>query len=194
MTRRVRRRRPRVPPRKGRQPLPQFGAGADPIDLANFTLGMLGITPMKKQRGGAMPAWFDEIDRAIRSWHNPNWKDPSKKQRGGRLRGLRDFGLGALHKAMMGGSLTREQASMMKGLMMATDPRRLGIFPKRGQRGAGLLSIFTRPLARLFGKKITKQAAKAVAKRVAKKAAKKAATGAVTAGASWATQKALDRI
>ena len=25
---RVRRRRPRVPPRKGRQPLPQFGAGS----------------------------------------------------------------------------------------------------------------------------------------------------------------------
>ena len=188
MTTRVRRRRPRVPPRKRSQPLPQFGAGADPIDLANFTLGMLGITPMKKQRGGR----------------------------------LRDFGLGALHKAMMGGRLTREQASMMKELMMATDPRRLGIFPKRRQRGgampawfdeidrairswhnpnwkkkqrgSGLFSIFTRPLARLFGKKMTKQAVKAVAKRVAKKAAKKAATGAVTAGASWATQKALDRI
>ena len=43
-------------------------------------------------------------------------------------------------------------------------------------------------------KKVTKQAAKAMAKRVAKKAAKKAATGAVTAGASWATQKALDQI
>ena len=65
---------------------------------------------------------------------------------------------------------------------------------KRKQRGAGLLSIFTRPLPRLFGKKVTKQAAKAVAKRVVKKAAEKAATGAVTAGASWATQKALDRI
>ena len=92
----------------------------------------------RSQRGGAMPAWFDEIDRAIRSWHNRNWKDPLKKK----------------------------------------------------QRGAGLFSILTRPLARLFGKKITKQAAKAVAKRVAKKAA----TGAVTAGASWATQKVLDRI
>ena len=66
----------------------------------------------------------------------------------------------------------------MKTLMRATDPRRLGIFPQ--QRGAGLLSFITRPLA--------------VAKRVAKKAAKKAAAGAVTAGASWATQKALDQI
>ena len=110
----------------------------------------------------------------------------------------------------------------MRKVLMATDPRRLSIFPKRGQRGAGifgtfsranmlldilqkedkrkkqhgagLLSFITRPLARLFGKKVTKQAAKAVAKRVAKKAAKKAAAGAVTAGASWATQKALDQI
>ena len=80
----------------------------------------------------------------------------------------------------------------MKTLMRATDPRRLGIFPQ--QRGAGLLSFITRPLARLFVKKVTKQAATAVAKRVAKKAAKKAAAGAVTAGASWATQKALDQI
>ena len=73
--------------------------------------------------------------------------------------------------------------------MMASQPK---IF--RRQSGAGLFRIFTRPLARLTGKKVTKQAAKAVAKRVAKKAAKKAATGAVTAGASWATQKALDQI
>ena len=75
----------------------------------------------------------------------------------------------------------------MRKLMMASQPK---IF--RGQRGAGLFSIFTRPLARLFCKKVTKQAAKAVAKRVAKKVTKEAATGAVTAGASWATQKALD--
>ena len=77
----------------------------------------------------------------------------------------------------------------MRKLMMASQPK---IF--RRQRGAGVFSIFTRPLARLFGKKVTKQAAKAVAKRMAKKAAKKAATGAVTAGARWATQKGLDRI
>ena len=98
-----------------------------------------------------------------------------------------------MRKLMMasqrGGRLTLRQ---MKTLTRATDPRRLGIFPQ--QRGAGLLSIFTRSLARLFGKKVTKQAAKAVTKRVAKKAAKKAAAGAVTAGASWATQKALDQI
>ena len=59
MTTRVRRRRPRVPPRKGRQPLPQFGTGR--------------LTPRH-----------------------------------------------------------------MKTLMRATDPTRLGIFPKRGQHGAGI--------------------------------------------------------
>ena len=32
MTTRMRRRRPRVPPRKGRQPLPQFGAGSAFVD------------------------------------------------------------------------------------------------------------------------------------------------------------------
>ena len=173
---RVRRRRPRVPPRKGLQPLPQFGAGGDAIDWSNLFLGMMGVPPVyhikkpkqkggrltprqmrtlmratdprclgifpkRGQRGGAMSAWLDEIDRSIRSWHNPNWKDPLKKQ-----------------------------------------------------RGAGLFSFITRPLARLFGKKVTKQAAKAVAKRVTKKAAKKAAAGVVTAGASWATRKALDQI
>ena len=145
MTTRVRRRRPRVPPRKGRQPLPQFGAGGDAIDWSNLFLGMMGVPP---------------------AYHI---KKP--KQKGGRL--------------------TPQQ---IRTLMRATDPRRLGIFPKRGQRGAGLFSFIIRPLARLFGKKVTKQAAKAVAKRVAKKAAKKAAAGAVTAGASWATQKALDQI
>ena len=145
MTTRVRRRRPRVPPRKGRQPLPQFGAGGDAIDWSNLFLGMMGVPPV--------------------------YHIEKPKQKGGRL-----------------------MPRQMRTLMRATDPRRLGIFPKREQRGAGLLSFITRPLARLLGKKVTKQAAKAVAKRVAKKAAKEAAAGAVTAGASWATQKALDRI
>ena len=143
MTTRVRRRRPRVPPRKRRQPLPQFGAGKITVDNVKFS----------------------DVLAAMFGVPNP------ERQRGGRL--------------------TPQQ---MRTLMRATDPRRLGIFPKRGQRGAGLFSFITRPLARLFGKKVTKQAAKAVAKRVAKKAAKKAAAGAVTAGASWATQKALDQI
>ena len=82
----------------------------------------------------------------------------------------------------------------LTGANMLTDILQKELERIKKQRGAGLFSIFTRPLARLFGKKVPKQAAKAVAKRVAKKAAKKAAAGAVTAGASCATQKALDRI
>ena len=147
MTSRVRRRRPRVPPRKGRQPLPQFGAGGDAVDWANFALGMLGITPVKKQRGGR----------------------------------LTDLGLTDIYAAMRGAKNSYRQRSgnLMKELMMASQPRNK---PKPRTRSPN-----PRP-------KFTKQAAKAVAKRVAKKAAKQAATGALTAGASWATQKALDRI
>ena len=74
MTTRVRRRQPRVPPRKVRQPLPQFGAGGDAADWANTFLGMLGVTPMKKQRGGDLLKVM--IDGMF---------PPPKKQRGGNL-------------------------------------------------------------------------------------------------------------
>ena len=55
MTTRVRRRRPRVPPRKGRQPLPQFGAGSpvgDKLRLRslNSLLRLMG----EKQIGGRL--------------------------------------------------------------------------------------------------------------------------------------------
>ena len=55
MTTRVRRRRPRVPPRKGRQPLPQFGAGSafeDDMKLRalNSVLRLMG----QKQVGGRL--------------------------------------------------------------------------------------------------------------------------------------------
>ena len=55
MTTRVRRRRPRVPPRKGRQPLPQFGAGSafeDDMKLRslNSLLRLMG----EKQIGGRL--------------------------------------------------------------------------------------------------------------------------------------------
>ena len=57
MTTRVRRRRPRVPPRKGRQPLPQFGAGShsafeDDMKLRalNSVLRLMG----EKQVGGRL--------------------------------------------------------------------------------------------------------------------------------------------
>ena len=125
MTTRVRRRRPRVPPRKGRQPLPQFGAGR--------------LTPRQ-----------------------------------------------------------------MRTLMMARDPRRLGIFPKRGQRGTGIFSMVSKVAGRMaakaagrVAKKAAKQAAKKLAaqmtKQVAKKVAKKTAMGAVAGGAGWATTKFFDK-
>ena len=55
MTTRVRRRRPRVPPRKGRQPLPQFGAGSTFVDdmklrSLNSLLRLMG----EKQIGGRL--------------------------------------------------------------------------------------------------------------------------------------------
>ena len=126
MTTRVRRRRPRVPPRKGRQPLPQFGAGS---------------------------AWAEDVQlRAL----NSLLKLTGEKQIGGRL--------------------TPRQ---MKTLMRATDPRRLGIFPKRGQRGAGIWSTLASKLA---GRMAAKAAGK-VAKTVAKKAAKKMAAKVTNAAA-----------
>ena len=57
----------------------------------------------------------------------------------------------------------------MKTLIRATDPSRLGIFPKRGQRGSG---IFSRLASKLDGRIAAKAAGK-VAKTVAKRAAKK---------------------
>ena len=129
MTTRVRRRRPRVPPRKGRQPLPQFGAGR--------------LTPRQ-----------------------------------------------------------------MKTLMMVSDPRHIGIFPKRGQRGAGIFSVFSKVAGRVAAKalgKVAKTAVKKAAKKMAakmtkaavkqvgKKVAKKAAMGAVAGGAGYATTKLFDK-
>ena len=63
---RVRRRRPRVPPRKGRQPLPQFGAGSafkDDMKLRslNSLLRLMG----EKQIGGRLtPRWMKAVMRA----------------------------------------------------------------------------------------------------------------------------------
>ena len=125
MTTRVRRRRPRVPSRKGRQPLPQFGAGR--------------LTPHQ-----------------------------------------------------------------MKTLMRATDPSRLGIFPKRGQRGSGIFSVVAKApgraaaragskVATRAAKKLATQMTKAATKQLAKKVAKKAAMGAVAGGAGWASTKFLDK-
>ena len=152
MMTRVRRRRPRVPPRKGRQPLPQFGAGF---------------------------AWADDVQlRAL----NSLLKLSGEKQIGGRL--------------------TPRQ---MKTLMRATDPRRLGIFPKRAQRGAGLFSRLASKLAGRMAAKAAGKVAKAAAKRaakkmaakmtkqVAKKVAKKAAMGAVAGAAGWGATKVLDK-
>ena len=149
------------------QELPQFGAGGDNVTLGDVVAAMFGVKNAARQRGGnfmremmlasqpktirrqrggavAMPAWLDQLDRAIRGYHIPS--------------------------SHVKGSHTKRQ------------------------RGAGVFSFLISPLFRFFGKKVTKQAAKTVAKRVAKKAAKKAAKGALTASASWATQKALDRI
>ena len=76
----------------------------------------------------------------------------------------------------------------MKTLMMATDPRCLGIFSKRGQSGAGIFSVVSKA-----AKKIAAKMTKAAAKQVAKKVAKKAAMGAVAGGAGWATTKFFDK-
>ena len=149
--------------------------GPDAVDWANLFLSSVPFLPTikrPKQKGGRNILYGNNLGKQL----TPAWIE----------RAIRSAGRSKKRK---GGRLTPRQ---MKTLRRATDPRRLGIFPQ--QRGAGLLSFITRPLARLFGKKVSKQAAKAVAKRVAKKAAKKAAAGAVTAGASWATQKALDQI
>ena len=80
--------------------------------------------------------------------------------RGSGLTHLDKLGLD-LYAAMMGVKNPYRQrgGNLMKELMMASQPK-----TARRQRGAGLLSIFTRPLLRLFGKKVTKQAAKAVAR------------------------------
>ena len=99
MMTRVRRRRPRVPPRKGRQPLPQFGAGR--------------LTPRQ-----------------------------------------------------------------MKTLMRATDPTRLGFFPKRGQRGAGIFSVVAKAAGRAAaraGSKVATRAAKKLAAQLIKAATKQLA-------------------
>ena len=151
MTTRVRRRRPRVPPRKGRQPLPQFGAGS-PVG--------------------------DEL----------------------RLRSLNSL-LRLMGEKQIGGRLTPRQ---MSTLMRATDPKRLGIFPKRGQRGAGILSVVAKAAGRAAArasskvatraaKKLAAKLTKAATKQLAKKVAKKAATGAVAGGAGWATTKFFDK-
>ena len=55
MTTRVRRRRPRVPPRKGRQPLPQFGAGfAWSEDMKLSALNSFLKLSGEKQIGGRL--------------------------------------------------------------------------------------------------------------------------------------------
>ena len=153
MTTRVRRRRPRVPPRKGRQPLPQYGAGS-PVG--------------------------DEL----------------------RQRSLNSL-LRLMGEKQIGGRLTPRQ---MKAVMRATDPRRLGIFPQKRQRGAGIWSTLASKIAAKaagkMGKRATKKMAKkmaakmtkAAAKQVAKKVAKKAAMGAAAGAAGWGVTKALNKL
>ena len=149
MTTRVRRRRPRVPPRKGRQPLPQFGAGS---------------------------AFVDDM----------------------KLRSLNSL-LRLMGEKQIGGRLTPRQ---IKTLMRTTDPARLGIFPKRGQPGAGIFSRLASKIAAKAAGKVAKTVAKRAAKKVAakmtkqlaKKVAKKAAMGAVAGAAGWGATKALDKI
>ena len=61
MTTRVRRRRPRVPPRKGRQPLPQFGAGVRNRDTWHALSDIMFPRP-KKQETKQIGAGGDAID------------------------------------------------------------------------------------------------------------------------------------
>ena len=66
MTTRVRRRRPRVPPRKGRQPLPQFGAGfawADDVQLRALN-SLLKLTGEKQIGGRLTPRRMKALMRA----------------------------------------------------------------------------------------------------------------------------------
>ena len=62
----------------------------------------------------------------------------------------------------IGGRLTPRQ---MKTLMRATDPARLGIFPKRGQRDAGIWSTLASKIAAKAAGKVAKTAAKKMAKK-----------------------------
>ena len=147
-------------PRSKKQETKQIEAGGDAIDWSNMVLGMMSVPKRHwikkpKQKGGRnilygdnlakrlTPAW---LERAIRSAGRP------KKQSGGRLSHM-DKGLDQ-YAAVMGVKNPYGQRGgylAMRKLMMASQPH---IF--RGQRGPGLFSIFTRPLARLFGKKVTK--------------------------------------
>ena len=153
----MRRRRLRLPPRKGRQPLAQFEAGF---------------------------AWADDM----------------------KLRALNSF-LKLSDEKQISDRLTPRQ---MKTLMRATDPRRLGIFPKTGQRGEGIFSRLGSKLAGCIAAKAAGKVANAVAKRaakklaakmtkaavkqVAKKVAKKEAVRTVAAGAGWGATKVLDKL
>ena len=93
MTTRVRRRRPRVPPRKGFQPLPQFGAGGiDAIDWENLFLTSVPFMPTikrPKQKGGRL----DELDKTfLRGFKglfqltNYVRRQKEKRQKGGRIK------------------------------------------------------------------------------------------------------------
>ena len=72
----------------------------------------------------------------------------------------------------IGGRLTPRQ---MKALMRATDPARLGIFPQKRQRGAGIWSTLASKIAAKAAGKVANTAAKKMAKKMAAKMTKAAA-------------------
>ena len=93
MTTRVRRRQPRVPPLKGRQPLPQFGAGVPDRDIWHVLSDiMFPRTKKPKQKGGrivegTMSGPFGDLIMTTFGVKNP------ARQGGDRLSHLNKLGL-----------------------------------------------------------------------------------------------------
>ena len=114
---RVRRRRPRVPPRKGRQPLPQFGAGSafeDDMKLRalNSVLRLMG----EKQIGGRLtPRQMKAVMRAT----NPKRLGIFPQQRGRGLWSTVASKLAGKMAAKAAGKMAKTAAKKMAKKMAA---------------------------------------------------------------------------
>ena len=133
---RVRRRRPRVPPRKGRQPLPQFGAGSafeDDMKLRalNSVLRLMG----EKQIGGRLtPRQMKAVMRAT----NPKRLGIFPQQRG---RGL---------WSTVASKLAGKMAAKAAGKMAKTAAKRAA---------KQMAAKMTKQVAKQVAKKVAKKAA-----------------------------------
>ena len=147
MTTRVRRRRPRVPPRKGHQPLPQFGAGSpvgDELRLRslNSLLRLMG----EKQIGGRLTP--RQMKAAMRAT-DPRRHDFVKNDR----RVAQWFQQVDVKYTMA--TIRRRRPFMGRGMYMVRRPRRqrggrMHYMRRRFQKGKGL-SKQTQKMNDLFG-------------------------------------------